>query len=394
MVTTWKKFKEIIIHRKGLGIIGFSDILGTIISSIFWIFIASVIKPDEYGEIFYFIAIVSMAFNLSTIGTLDTNIVFSAKGKQLESTLNTVSLLFGVVSSLILMILFYKIDIIILLFGYIINILSLGYLIGKRLYSKYAIFLLSQKILTVIIGISFFYIFGADGIISALGISYMGFLIIIFNSYRKSPLKFKEFKNNFTFIWQNYSVKFVGVFKENIDKLIIVPLIGFTYLGSYVLALQFIGILAIPNLIFYKYLLTNDSRAIPNRTLKKYYILTTVCIAISGSIFLPTVAQYFFPQFTDLSILRIMSFNVIPVAISSVRISELLGSEKSKPFVISALIATAIVIPGMLLLVPQIGITGAVIVSLLAVSSQAAYLTFYGKTWKKGVTDLFGSKMN
>lgn len=145
MATSWKKFKEILINRKGLGVIGLSDISGTVISAVFWFFLASVIKPDEYGEIFYFISIIAIAFNLSTVGTLNTTIVFTAKGKQLESTLNTISLLFGVVASLVLIIIFYQIDIIILLFGYIINTLALGFLLGKKFYSKYAIFLLYRK---------------------------------------------------------------------------------------------------------------------------------------------------------------------------------------------------------------------------------------------------------
>ena len=383
MATSWKKFKEILINRKGLGIIGLSDISGTVISALFWFFLASVIKPDEYGEIFYFISIIAIAFNLSTVGTLNTTIVFTAKGKQLESTLNTISLLFGVVASLVLIIIFYQIDIIILLFGYIINTLALGFLLGKKFYSKYAIFLLLQKILTVIIGISFFYIFGAEGILLALGISYIGFVIIIINSYRESPIKFQEFKKNLPFIWQNYSVKAIGVVKENIDKLLIVPLIGFSYLGNYALALQFIAVLSMGNGFFGKYFLTHDSRDVPNKKLKKYYMLSNICIAVVASISLPIVVPYFFPQFTDLNILGIMSLAIIPTGIIAVQTSVLLGHEMGKPNVIGTLIASAILIPGMLLLVPQIGIMGAAIVFLLSPTSQAIYLTLYVKRWKK-----------
>jgi len=60
-----------------------------------------------------------------------------------------------------------------------------------------------------------------------------------------------------------------------------------------------------------------------------------------------------------------------------------LGHEMSKPNVIGTLIASAILIPGMLLLVPQIGIMGAAIVFLLSPTSQAIYLTLYVKRWKK-----------
>ena len=385
MVFSWKKIKEILIQRKGLVTIASSDILGTAITAIFWFFLASVIKPDEYGEIFYIISIASIAFSLSNVGTENNTIVFTAKRKNLEPTLTTISLLFGTVSSLVLIIIFYQTDIIILLFGYIINSLSLGYLIGRRFYSKYGIFLLSQKILTVILGVSFFYLFGADGIISALGISYFGSLIIVINYYRKTPLNFQGFKKNLPFILHNYSLKAIGMFKGNVDKLIIVPLIGFSFLGNYALALQFVAVLSIGNSFFSKYLLTHDSRDVPNKTLKKYYILLNICVAISASISLPIAVPYFFPEFTDISILGIMCLAVIPIGIITVQTSELLGHEMGKPNVIGALIASTIAILGMLLLVPLIGATGAAIVFLLTPTGQAAYLTFYVRKWKKNM---------
>ena len=385
MVFNWKKIKEILIQRKGLGTIASSDILGSAITAIFWFFLASVIKPDEYGEIFYIISIASIAFSLSNVGTENNTIVFTAKRKNLEPTLTTISLLFGTVSSLVLIIIFYQTDIIILLFGYIINSLSLGYLIGRRFYSKYGTFFLLQKILTVILGVSFFYLFGADGIISALGISYFGSLIIVINYYRKTPLNFQGFKKNLPFILHNYSLKAIGIFKGNVDKLIIVPLIGFSFLGNYALALQFVAVLSIGNSFFSKYLLTHDSRDVPNKTLKKYYILLNICVAISASISLPIAVPYFFPEFTDISILGIMCLAVIPIGIITVQTSELLGHEMGKPNVIGALIASTIAILGMLLLVPLIGGTGAAIVFLLSPIGQATYLTFYVRKWKKNM---------
>ena len=383
MVFSWKKIKEILIQRKGLGTIASSDILGSAITAIFWFFLASVIKPDEYGEIFYIISIASIAFSLSNVGTENNTIVFTAKRKNLEPTLTTISLLFGTVSSLVLIIIFYQTDIIILLFGYIINSLSLGYLIGRRFYSKYGIFLLSQKILTVILGVSFFYLFGADGIISALAISYFGSLIVVISYYRKTPLNFQGFKKNLPFILHNYSLKAIGIFKGNIDKLIIVPLIGFSFLGNYALALQFVAVLSLGNAFFSKYLLTNESRDVSNRILKKYYMLLNICVAISASISLPIIVPYLFPEFTDINILGIMSLTIIPMGITTLQTSKLLGHEIGKPNVIGAIIASTIAILGMLLLVPLIGVIGAAIVFLLTHTGQAVYLTLYVKRWEK-----------
>ena len=377
MVFNWKRIKEILIQRKGLGVLSLSDITGTSITSIFWFYIAFVIQPEQYGEIFYFISIVSIAFNLSNIGTENNTIVLTAKGKNLESTLSTISLLFGTIASSVLIIIFYEIDIIILLFGYIINSLSLGYLIGRRFYSKYAKFLIAQKILTVLLGVSFYYLFGADGIISALGISYMGFLIIIVHLYRKSPINFREFKNNFNFIWQNFSLKFIGALRDNIDKLIILPLLGFSFLGNYALAMQFIAVLSMPNAIFFKYMLTNDSRKIPNKNLKKYYLLGSVGISVLSSISLPILIPIFFPNFTDIDVIRIMSFVLIPNAIINIKISELLGDEKSKPVMFSAIVALITVAVGVTILGSIFGGDGIAITYVLASTFMAAFLLIW-----------------
>jgi len=173
------------------------------------------------------------------------------------------------------------------------------------------------------------------------------------------------------------------MFKGNVDKLIIVPLIGFSFLGNYALALQFVAVLSIGNAFFSKYLLTNDSRDVSNRILKKYYMLLNICVAISASISLPIVVPYFFPEFTDINILGIMCLTVIPIGITTVQTSKLLGHEIGKPNVIGAIIASTIAILGMLLLVPLIGAIGAAIVFLLTHTGQAVYLTLYVKRWEK-----------
>ena len=43
---------------RSISLIGSADVIGTVISSIFWFFLASQIPPDEFGELFYFIGIV------------------------------------------------------------------------------------------------------------------------------------------------------------------------------------------------------------------------------------------------------------------------------------------------------------------------------------------------
>jgi len=378
MVDILKKLKEKIFGQKGLILISFSNILGSAITSIFWFYLAAVMQPEEYGEIFFFIGIAAMAFNFANIGSENTTVVLSAKGKKLEPTLNTLSLIFGAISSFIIIIIFSEINITILIFGYIINTLSLGYLIGKKFYSQYSIFLLAQKILTVILGISFFYLFGADGIIPALGISYLGFLIIIIKLYRKTPLNFEEFKRNFTFIWQNYLLKIVGGVRDNLDRLIIVPILGFAFLGNYALAAQFVAVLSLPNAIVFQYILTNDAVKIKNKNLKKYFLLMNAGLVILAIILFPVVITEVFPQFSEVTeIVGIMSVSLIFSAIVTITKSELLGDEKSKPVMIGGIISTITVLLGMIILGSLYGIYGVAITFVLTQVVHAIFLSLW-----------------
>jgi len=51
MKNTWKNFKDNIIGKKGLLSIGFADIVGSAISGLFWLYIASQLNPDVFGEL-------------------------------------------------------------------------------------------------------------------------------------------------------------------------------------------------------------------------------------------------------------------------------------------------------------------------------------------------------
>ena len=166
--------------------LGSADIIGTAFSSLFWLILASQISPDEYGEIFYFLGIAGMAAAFVLIGTQNTITVYSSKKFQLESTLYLISLVVGVATSFVLMVLFYKVDVVFLLFGFVINSLAMGEILGNKNFKSYSKYTLVQKILTLVLGLLFLYIFGADGIIFALAISYTFFSIVIINRFRKT----------------------------------------------------------------------------------------------------------------------------------------------------------------------------------------------------------------
>ena len=95
---------------KGIGSIGIADTLGSGITAAFWFIIAALLVPKEYGEIQYFISIACIAYTISLIGTGEVMSIYTAKKIQLQSTLLSISLIVGTISSIIILILFLKLE--------------------------------------------------------------------------------------------------------------------------------------------------------------------------------------------------------------------------------------------------------------------------------------------
>ena len=85
----WSSIKQSISKVKGISTIGLSNIVGTGISATFWLFIASSIGPEQYGEIHYFLGIAGIGQIFSLIATSNTMTVYSAKKDRKSTRLNS-----------------------------------------------------------------------------------------------------------------------------------------------------------------------------------------------------------------------------------------------------------------------------------------------------------------
>ena len=136
---------------------------------------------------------------------------------------------------------------------------------------------------------------------------------------------FEKSKLNY-FIINNYLMMLTGGFGGQIDKLILAPLLGFSLLGNYSLALQIFTILVIFSSIVFKYLLPQDASGVSNRNLKKITIIVAIGISIFGILVLPKLITLFFPKFVGaVDAIAIMSIAVIPEAITVLYSSKMLG---------------------------------------------------------------------
>ena len=374
-------FKEKIFGQKDLVSIGSANLLGNGISAIFWFSLASLINPEEYGQIHYFLAIAGMAQLLSLISTTNALQVYVAKNIKIHSTLFFISIIAGIVSSLVVFLFFSRTDTSLLVLGYIIFELSNGFLLGKKLFSNYAKFFLTQKILTVIFGLGLYFTFGVDGIIFGLVLSYVPYIWILVNEFRNTRIDFSLLKPRKGFLINNYGINISGAVGGQMDKLIIAPILGLELLGNYSLAMQFAVILMLLPTTVFKYLLTQDSSGKNTKNLKKNTIFASIGLAVFGIVVLPMIIPILFPNYIDTVIaIQIISVAIIPSTIGIFYDSKLLSIEKSKFLVIGKGIGLFTMISGFVILGPIYGIIGLAVTLVVSSCLQTLVVIIASKT--------------
>ena len=336
------------------------DYGGAIIVSAFWFLLAFLISPEEYGEIHYFIGIAGLAFSISLLTTQETVVVYTAKNVKLAPTLFLISLIAGGIAAVVITALFSRVDSSFLLLGFIVNDLAIGYIVGKKLFTKYPKYFLLQKSLTFVLGISFFYLFGVEGIIFAIALSYGHFLFIIAKVFRKSSIDFSLLKKHRGFISNNYFMNVSGAVRSHIDKIIIVPLIGFEILGNYALALQIYAVLMIFSNIIYRYALSHDASGTNTRKIKLIGLSYAVGVSMLGFTILPMIVPQIFEKFNDIGpAIQIISLAIIPTTIGLFYTSQILGREKSSVILASRILGSISIIAMLVVLAPLYGMVGA-----------------------------------
>ena len=355
---------------KDLGKISVGDTVGSGLGAIFWFYLASQIEPEQYGEIQWIIGIASAISYIALFGSQNTIIVFAAKNLKIQSTLYFISLISSLVLSTSVVIFFpsfYQIDVGIILFAYVINTLAIGDLLGRKLYSTYSKYVILQKCLTVILGISFFHVFGYESIIFALGFSYLFYLKRIIKNFQEMKIDFSLLKPRLGFIVNNYFLFLSAGFHGQIDKILVAPILGFVVLGNFSLGMQFIAVMSIFSGMIFKYLLAQDASNVENNRLKFYSVICSVIISLLGIVFLPIIIEVLFPKYIIvINAIQIMSIHIIPYSIAVIFESKLLGALKTKYVLVGRLTGLGVMIIGMITLGSVFDIVGIAISLILS----------------------------
>ena len=359
---------------KGLFSIGLSDILGAGISSLFWLYMATVIGPESYGELFYYFAIGNIAVSISLLGSTNTLMVYIPKNIKLVSTIFFLTIVLSFIISLIVFLIYSHFIIGFYILGAVIFGLGTAELLAKKLYTNYFVLLITQKLLMVGLSLGLYHYVGMSGIILGIGISFLPYLVIIIKEFKTSKIDFSLLKPRLGFISSSFGQNLLATFSNQTDKLIIAPLLGFTLLGNYQLGIQFIAVFQLLPLIVMKFTLPHDATGRSNKNLK----IITVLISIGFTALIIFISPILIPMFFDdfifiVDITQILSLSLTPMAISSAYSSKFLGAEKSK--IVFAAMGVLLIshICGILILGNILGIVGIAISYVLAMTIHAIF---------------------
>ena len=371
----WKDIKNIR-GLRSVATIGSSNIIGTAITTVFWISIAGLLGTESYGELSYFLAIIGISSIIAMIGGGYTMQVYAAKGVKIESSLYFLGIIASTVAAIILFLMFENFGVSICVIGIVAFNLILFEILGKKLYKKYFKIFVGQKILFVLIASAFYFVFGTiEGILVGYGVSLLLFSQIIYKSFKNNKVNFSLIRERIKFLSHNYIAELSATARNNVDKLIIAPLLGFSFLGNYFLGLQVLAImLIIPGIVF-KYTLPEDSTGKSTGKIKILTIIVSFFIMLLGIFVAPLVIPIVLPEYaTAVDLIPILSLVIIPRTISVMITSSFLGKENSKYVVIGNIITFGVLVTSIFPLAELFEITGVAIAYVIAFSSSTTYM--------------------
>lgn len=356
---------------KTLTAIGSTEIIGLAVSSLFWLILANLVNPENYGNIFYLISIAGVASLVSPILSSYVSTTYAAKKTEALTGLYTISFFGTVIGILVVYLMTNRIDVCFLIFGYVSSNLTMGKMLGEKKIRVYTSTNLFQKCLTPVFGFLFYFLFGFDSIFYALALTYILHIVIFVKEIKIQRFNLASIKPGIRFICFNYLNNLAGLFGGQVDKLLIATLFGHTLLGNYSLITQVIGIMMIIPNIFFRYVLLEDLYQIENRRLKIKIVLFAIGISILGFFILPQTISHIFPKYLGISeAIGIMSLSVLPSTYSRIQTSRYLSQEKGLIILGGTVVYACSLFLGIVTLVNFMGITGLAISFVVASFSQ------------------------
>ena len=360
--------------------LGSSNMISSLVYGIFWLYLASIIQKTEYGELGFFMGIMNVGLTISLLGLRSTIMVYEPKKENVFPAAFVLILISSAISSIVVYFITQNLVVSILLVGVSIFTIILTGLNSKQFYKKYSIHIISRAMLTVVLTLILHNFLGITGILLGYFLSTLLILKELPSFIRNNKFEFSVLKSKISFIIYSYENALSAVFFHWGDKLIIGALFGFSFLGSYYFAAQYLMLLQVIPRSVSQYLLPQEATGQKNTKIKILSVIFSGLISMASIIFVPIGIENLLPEYQDsILAIQIMSVGIIPLTISSIQHTQFLGRENSKIVLIGSIIQSGLYLILLVILGQSYGLVGIALSFLAAVIIRTVFNQFVVK---------------
>ncbi len=300
------------------------------LQAVFYMIFATLLKPEMYGQMSYFIALAGIFSIISLFGLHQTVTVYQAKKKSvIANQANVLAVITTAVAALILIPI--NVYAALLAFGFSSFAINQYNLLGLKKYKQFAWTAIVKSILLLIIPIALYFIFEVPGIFVGMAISNFFGSFDFFKSLNMKVQSFHELRDNYKVVIHNFGVDMSQNLPPIVDKLLIVPLFGLFVVGIYQFNIQILlGLGTLPR-VLHIFLLPEESGGTSHKKISYLAIFGSGLLALAVIVFSPIIINNFFPKFSEgIFSLQIMGTSLIPLSVSSIYNAKLQAIESTK----------------------------------------------------------------
>lgn len=354
--------------------LGSANLVTGIIFGLFWMFLASILTKSEYGELGYLMSIVNVFAIIALLGLGVIVVVYEPKKENIFPASIVVTVIAAIVVGIISYVLTQNFIISLFIIGLTIFSMTIAGLDSKKRFVDHGKNILLRSTISIISAIILYQFFDLNGILLGYLVATLVCVKDLYSLLKNKKLEFSLLKPKIGFSLKMLTIRLSGVFLRWGDKTIIGAMFGFSFLGNYHFAAQYLFLLeAVPRSIG-RFLLPYEAEGEKNTSIKIFSVTVSVIIAIVSIFLIPIGVNAFFPNFIDsISSMQILSIAVIPLSISSIQQAEFLGRENSNVVLIGSVIRSGIYLLFIIFLGQTLGLNGIAIGFLVA----AIFITIF-----------------
>jgi len=314
---------------------GFSNVLtGRIVSTglgaIFYFVFAALMDPAEYGELSYILAIAGTFAIVSRFGLNHTVEVYQAKkDSELTIQINTLAFILILGGSILLLFIDPLASLLALTMSFFV--MDQFNLLGQLRYKRFRNLAINRSISIVIIPIILFQFWEIHGIILGISIAHLVSTYFFVKRIRRNTLSFNRIRSNFKVLLHNFGVDSSSNLIRSIDKLVIVPVVGFTYTGIYQFNFVILSGLEVLPIALHSFFLAEESSGKRNTKLAYLLILVSILVVVIVFLVADPLVEWLFPKYSEgIPSLKIMSISLIPLSIGAFLNAKLQAKESTQ----------------------------------------------------------------